>query len=29
MCVLIFSTACVLNISHSKNDSARYYHKFT
>jgi hypothetical protein len=27
MCVLIFSTTCVWNISHSKKNSARYYHK--
>ena len=27
MCVLIFCTAFVRNISHSKKDSARYYHK--
>ena len=25
--ILIFSTTCVLNISHSKKNSARYYHK--
>jgi hypothetical protein len=29
MCVLIFSTAFVWNISHSKKNSARYYHKCT
>jgi hypothetical protein len=27
MCVLIFSTTFVRNISHSKNNSARYYYK--
>jgi hypothetical protein len=29
MCVLIFSTTFVWNISHSKKNSARYYHKCT
>ena len=29
MCVLIFSTTFVWNFSHSKNNSARYYHKCT
>jgi hypothetical protein len=29
MCVLIFSTTFVSNISHSKNNSVRYYHKCT
>ena len=29
MCVLIFSTTFVLNISYSKKNSARYYHKCT
>jgi hypothetical protein len=29
MCVLIFSTTFVWNISHSKQNSARYYHKCT
>jgi len=29
MCVLIFSTNCVWHISHSKNNSARCYHKYT
>jgi hypothetical protein len=29
MCVLIFYTSFVWNISHSKNNSARYYHKCT
>jgi hypothetical protein len=29
MCVLIFSTAFVRNISNSKKNSARYYHKCT
>jgi len=29
MCVLIFSTASVWNISHSKKNSARYYHNCT
>jgi hypothetical protein len=28
-CVLIFSTTFVWNISHSKNSSERYYHKYT
>jgi hypothetical protein len=28
MCVLIFCTNFVLNISHSKKNSARYYYKF-
>ena len=27
MCVLIFSTTFIWNISHSKNKSARYFHK--
>jgi hypothetical protein len=27
MCVLIFSTDFIQNISHSKKNSARYYHK--
>jgi len=29
MCVLIFSTNCVWNISHSKKNSLRFYHKST
>jgi len=29
MCVMIFSKACVRNISHSEMNSARYYHKHT
>jgi hypothetical protein len=29
MCVLIFSTTSVWSISHSKKNSARYYHKCT
>ena len=29
MCILIFSTKFVWNISHSKKTSARYYHKYT
>ena len=29
MCVLIFSTTFVWNISHSKENSAKYYHKCT
>jgi hypothetical protein len=29
MCVLIFSTTFVWNISHSKKNWARYYHKCT
>jgi hypothetical protein len=28
MCVLIFSTTSACNISHSKNYSVRYYHKY-
>jgi hypothetical protein len=29
MCVLIFPTTFAWNISHSKKNSARYYHKCT
>ena len=29
VCVLIFSTKFVINISHSKKNSARYYQKYT
>jgi len=29
MCVAIFSTTFVFNISHSEKNSARYYHKCT
>jgi len=29
MCVLFFSESFVWNISHFKNNSASYYHKFT
>ena len=28
MCILIFSTTFILNISYPKKNSARYYHKF-